>query len=290
MFDNEQAICKYNQTGFCKNRNNCQYNHVYEICKENACIGRTCNKRHPKECRQFKIKRYCTYNEKCAYKHTDITNQTYEDDRIKLVLEVMKKHENTINIVVEEILNIKSKIVKDELESTVRILSQEIRLLQVENKSMIYRLSQLEEEPEAKDESEEESDDDDSSEDDFDIKQALSHKNKQAVPFKCNMCDYKCENAITLSKHKNTKHNMTNTNESALMKDNDKIEQSNEHSNKKVRIADKSLVLTLPRVDLDEGELEDVKSHAKESGMNLDEFLLEMPKILEGYLRLNKDM
>ena len=210
--------------------------------------------------------------------------------KLKLVLEVMTKHEHTINLVVEEILSIKSKIMRDELESTVRILSQEIRLLQVENKSMIYRLSQLEEEPEAKDESEEESDDDDSSEDDFEIKQALSHKNKQAVPFKCNMCDYKSENAITLSKHKNTKHNMTNTNESALMKDNDKIEQSNEHSNKKVRIADKSLVLTLPRVDLDEGELEDVKSHAKESGMNLDEFLLEMPKILEGYLRLNKDM
>ena len=71
------------------------------------------------------------------------------------------------------------------------------------------------------------------------------------------MCDYICSN--------------NNTKESAIRKDNDKTEQPNEHNNEKVRIAENSFVLTLPRVELDEGELEDFKSHAKESGMNLEE-------------------
>ena len=116
-------------------------------------------------------------------------------------------------------MNIKSKIVKDELESKFGILSQEIKLLQVENKSMIQRLSH-QKELETKDESEEGSYDDDSSEDDFKIKQALSHTNKQAASFKCDMCDCLCNKTITLSKHRSTKQNITNRKESALKKDN----------------------------------------------------------------------
>ena len=56
--------------------------------------------------------------------HSEITNLSYQDETIKLVLGVMTKHENTINLIVEELLNMKSKMVKDELESTVQILSQ----------------------------------------------------------------------------------------------------------------------------------------------------------------------
>ena len=40
--------------------------------------------------------------------------------------------DNSINLIVEELLNMKSKIVKDELESAVKVLSQEIKWLQIE--------------------------------------------------------------------------------------------------------------------------------------------------------------
>ena len=52
---------------------------------------------------------------------------------------------------------------------------------------------------------------------------------------------------------------------------------------------DKFIILTLPRCDLDYEQLEDFKNHAKESGMNIEEFLVEMPKVIEGYSKLVDD-
>ena len=98
----------------------------------------------------------------------------------------------------------------DELESTVKTISQEIKLLQVEKKSLIHRLSQLEE-LETSDESENKSGDDDNvvnySKDDLKMKEVPNHENDRYVYFKCDMCDSVCERAVTLLKHQNTKQN-----------------------------------------------------------------------------------
>ena len=73
------------------------------------------------------------------------------------------------------------------------------------------------------------------------------------------------------------------TKESAGIEDNENIDKSNENNDKKVEDTENSLVLTLPRIELDDEQLADVKIHARESGMNLDEFLVEMQKKVEGY-------
>ena len=73
------------------------------------------------------------------------------------------------------------------------------------------------------------------------------------------------------------------TKESAGIEDNENIDKSNENNDKKVEDTENSLVLTLPRIELDDEQLADVKIHARESGMNLDEFLIEMQKKVEGY-------
>ena len=67
---------------------------------------------------------------------------------------MITKHDNSINLIVEELLSKKSKIVKDDLESAIKVLSQEIKFLQVENKNIIQKLSQQEKELKTKDESE----------------------------------------------------------------------------------------------------------------------------------------
>ena len=125
---------------------------------------------------------------------------------------------------------------------------------------MIQKLSQLEKELETKDESKKYSDNRDDnvacdSEDAFNRKEVPSHGYSQSDCFKCNMCDYVCEKVVTLSKHKNTEHQNTNIKESAYLKENDKMKGSNQHDNNKVMLTDNSLVLTLPRVVLDDGEL-----------------------------------
>ena len=154
MCDKGQTICKYNQTGSSKHRNNCHKKHVYDICTESGCTGRYSNKRHPKECTQFNSTKNGRFNEKCVYKHSEITNIVSQDETIKLILGMITKHDNSINLIVEELLSKKSKIVKDDLESAIKVLSQEIKFLQVENKNIIQKLSQLEKELKTKDESE----------------------------------------------------------------------------------------------------------------------------------------
>ena len=77
--------------------------------------------------------------------------------------------------------------------------------------------------------------------------------------------------------------------ESHEMKSIQQTKKSAEQDCKKVRITEKFIILTLPRGDLDDEQWEDFKWHAQESGMNIDEFLDEMPKVVEGYIRLEDD-
>ena len=70
--------------------------------------------------------------------------------------------------------------------------------------------------------------------------------------------------------------------------DNEHTKKS-EPDRKTVKVTAKLLILTLPRCDLDDEQLENFKDHAKESGMSLEEFLVEMPKVIEGYIRLVDD-
>ena len=73
------------------------------------------------------------------------------------------------------------------------------------------------------------------------------------------------------------------------IKSNEETKKSAEQDCRKVRITEKFIILTLHVGDLDDEQWEDFKCHAKEFGMNLDEFLDEMPKVVESYIRLEDD-
>ena len=54
MLMTENDVCKHNQTGFCKYRQQCTKEHVNEICNEkHECKDKTCTMRHPKRCKIF---------------------------------------------------------------------------------------------------------------------------------------------------------------------------------------------------------------------------------------------
>ena len=48
------SVCKHNQTGFCKYRQQCTKEYNNTICKNNLqCFDMTCTMRHPKKCQTF---------------------------------------------------------------------------------------------------------------------------------------------------------------------------------------------------------------------------------------------
>ena len=97
-------ICKHNQTGFCKYRQQCTKEHVNKICKEKfKCQDKTCNKHHPKKCKNFDVYGKCKFTN-CAYIHSeDEVNQKVEllkkcvKELKEEILQLMMKENNTCN-------------------------------------------------------------------------------------------------------------------------------------------------------------------------------------------------
>jgi hypothetical protein len=72
--------CKFFNTGFCKSCDNCPFQHPASLCREHLEDGkcssfRTCQHRHPRECRYFKRVKSCFHGESCAYHQVSRNNQ-----------------------------------------------------------------------------------------------------------------------------------------------------------------------------------------------------------------------
>ena len=65
-------ICKFNRTGFCRERENCLYFHGLKDCQEfsdsGVCLKPKCSKRHPKTCIYFQ-RGECQWGSRCKYLH-----------------------------------------------------------------------------------------------------------------------------------------------------------------------------------------------------------------------------
>ena len=62
-------LCLHNKFGFCKHGDKCRKEHVQEICQDNECNQSECRRRHPKECKYFKLYKRCKFNDFCAFSH-----------------------------------------------------------------------------------------------------------------------------------------------------------------------------------------------------------------------------
>ena len=84
-------LCKFQNSGYCKYKDNCDYKHVTEQCEE-KCYRKKCMKRHQKLCRYaMNCKRQAT----CEYKH----NPSSEEQSLKAQIKCL---EVTIKELVEQ--------------------------------------------------------------------------------------------------------------------------------------------------------------------------------------------
>ena len=106
----DQAICKHNQTGFCKFQLGCKKKHENGICPEEVgCSSSECPYRHPKSCRNFSRKGICKFGDDCAYKHEEINNINMNNDLY--IRDTKEQYQNDIKNIKDEMIMIKETIV-----------------------------------------------------------------------------------------------------------------------------------------------------------------------------------
>ena len=84
-------LCKFQNSGFCKFQTKCNFKHVLENYKVNGCDLTNCEKRHPKRCRYFYLKRFCKFKEDCQYSHGEVDTSSEEIAVIRLELDKTKR-------------------------------------------------------------------------------------------------------------------------------------------------------------------------------------------------------
>ena len=106
-----EDLCKFQNSGYCKNKEKCLFRHVTEKC-EQKCDRKVCQKRHQKYCK-FGVS--CRRQNSCEYRHQN----TSEDLGLKAKIEKM---ESTIKELVEENKQSKAKIIslENELKSSLK--------------------------------------------------------------------------------------------------------------------------------------------------------------------------
>jgi hypothetical protein len=113
----EVNVCKYNQSGFCKYRDKCKRIHNLENCKNKSdCTSQNCPNRHPKQCKNISRNGKCKYEEKCAYDHDKSSKEREQATLTEAVANLLKRHNNEILEMRQEMTQIKSKMEKHEEE------------------------------------------------------------------------------------------------------------------------------------------------------------------------------
>ena len=105
--ENPAEVCKYNQTGFCKFREQCKKPHVNQVCENADCRKENCTRRHPKVCKHFNTKGKCRYKEECAYQHVEQVNI---EKLFEIVSQVTITNHKEIGDLKEEVQELKTKI------------------------------------------------------------------------------------------------------------------------------------------------------------------------------------
>ena len=166
------GICRYNQTGYCKQGRHCQKRHVEEICTDGReCKIRTCVRRHPKICKYFEKQSECRFDE-CAYAHEKdvktVKIEFLESKIVELKADIIILEKNFCN---------ENKILSEQvtqLNNSISNIYQKFEKTDNHKKVIETKLSQ----------------------------QATG----KMLNFRCHDCGYESGNKITFQKHCNTKH------------------------------------------------------------------------------------
>ena len=68
-------VCKYNETGFCKDKDQCKKTHDFQKCgNPTSCKRKECSKRHHKLCNHYLKEEGCRFKEDGAYSNEDVNS------------------------------------------------------------------------------------------------------------------------------------------------------------------------------------------------------------------------
>ena len=105
----EDTVCRHNQKGFCKFKQNCRNTHENKACsEEDNCSNKKCQLRHPKVCQNFSGEGTCQFGSRCSYKHIKEMNMGSNIENI------IQKHSEEVKTIQEEVNKPKVIIIKME--------------------------------------------------------------------------------------------------------------------------------------------------------------------------------
>ena len=210
-----QYVCQHNKFGFCKYQEKCMHTHIDDLCDEFDCDATVCDRRHPKECRYFRIYKRCKFDP-CKFSHIDKVSESLDqiqklkdniyvkiaeiDDKIHKLNNQMKTIENkqkevypTENDFLEKIEN-KFAIFENNLEilkkavfekdSYIITLEDKLSKIVEENKEQEKKIEKLGQQVKVMSDS------------------SLSAKSV----FKCRNCDFETNSEKGLKQHTSKKH------------------------------------------------------------------------------------
>ena len=185
--DKNTYQCYYNNTGYCKFRDHCRYQHYSEVCSKSICTDKQCRFRHPRTCKhgddcKFYERNYCLFSHKS---NIDVKNR--KTDKLEKEVEELKM----------EILNLKA---------TVNDKGTELDELEKLNEKQIRRLKELEKERLDLVQISREKDQQIKV-----LKEEIGEKNKEIIKRKskleCEKCDFKANNFTMFLVNLSKKHN-----------------------------------------------------------------------------------
>ena len=114
--------CPHHNTGYCKFRDQCRYQHFFTICSKSVCRDMKCYNRHPKTCRNGEACRFHAFKA-CAYKHSNATIVERKEKKNDQEIESLKKD---IEVLSDDISQLNNKIRRKEeqLEEKLQDISK----------------------------------------------------------------------------------------------------------------------------------------------------------------------
>ena len=226
-FKHSMTACLHNNTGYCKFKDHCRYQHYNTICEKSICRDIKCKNRHPRTCRNGKNCKFNTQNA-CAYKHE--INNLSDNEETKKLTEKIETIEEEVNSLKAEISQLKDvvKVRESQLRENSREISElknKIKLLECKNETLKTQIQVKKTENNkmktlltAKDERIKFLDnkildiENDKNVKKVELVQKIDKSNNQASiqehkkTSSCDKCEFTYSNQFDLSIHKSTKH------------------------------------------------------------------------------------
>ena len=174
--------CHFFDNGYCKYKRQCTNKHPSKLCTNQSCLNQGCDRRHPKTCRNFFLRRFCRFGRDCMYSH-EINCEAC--DNLKFVIEkgISEKREldNNLKDLENKVKKYESKI--KELNKQNDDLKRKSQASDTENQKLSEEKESLEKEND-------------------DLKTNVCLEMKYA----CMLCKFKCKKKSDLQNHKEDEH------------------------------------------------------------------------------------